>query len=118
MVSTSQLFGGVGTVEANLSVNNATNRVHLEDIRRGEWVMLSRVGIGSLPDEYKWYRIVSVEDEIQEDTPGTFTRWVTLAGADWETNSAINPNLTFVSLFEGAVAVFEKTMRVEGATLY
>ncbi len=106
------IVGGYGGVEANLFVP-AANRAYLEDIRAGEWVMLSAsTANGPI---FKWYRVTSTQDEIQDDGSGAFTRWVSLAGADLDP-STLGP--VYVSLFEGAIAVFEKTMRVEGSSMY
>lgn len=107
-----KLLGGFGGGDAQLTAPISSL---LDGIRTGQWCLLS-AWLNNDPTSnmpvFKWYRIVSVEKEVQPEQAG-FTRWVTLAGPDWD------PRLTTaVSLFDGAIAVYEKTMRIEGASLY
>jgi hypothetical protein len=107
-----KLLGGWGGGDAQLT---SPNSLLIDGIRTGQWCLLS-AWLNNDPTInmpiFKWYRIVSVEKEVQAEQAG-FTRWVTLAGPDWD------PRLTTsVSLFDGAIAVYEKTMRIEAASLY
>lgn len=124
------VVGGLGGVEANLYTNTTVARQYLERIRPGDWALLSaKTTTGTI---FKWYRVTSREDEIQG--VGPFTRWVSLAGGDlippsndwnqWldaDGNGRVEPARgegVHISLFDGAIAVFERTMGVEGDTLY
>jgi hypothetical protein len=111
-MSEGKLLGGWGGGDAQLT---SPNSLLIDGIRTGQWCLLS-AWLNNDPTInmpiFKWYRIVSVEKEVQAEQAG-FTRWVTLAGPDWD------PRLTTsVSLFDGAIAVYEKTMRIEAASLY
>lgn len=110
-IADDKLIGGWGGGDANLT---ASSPLLLDDIRTDQWCLLSAWldNDNSKPPIFKWYRIISVEDEVQA-VSAAYTRWVTLAGPDWD------PSLTTsVSLFDGAIAVYEKTMRIEGDSLY
>jgi hypothetical protein len=112
-MSDGKLLGGWGGGDAQLT---SPNSFLIDDIRTGQWCLLS-AWLNNDPTSnmpiFKWYRIVSVEDEVQVVAGADSTRWVTLAGPDWD------PRLTTsVSLFDGAIAVYEKTMRIEGMSLY
>ena len=114
-----KLLGGWGGGDAQLT---SPQPQLLDDIKSGQWCLLSAwlgEGQSQIPF-FKWYRIVSVEDEVQPPTGGGYTRWITLAGPDWAPSlkAPPGPSKTWVSLFEGAIAVYEKTMRIEGASLY
>ena len=131
------VVGGIGGVEANLYADPATLGItsgvaknYLEDIRAGEWVMLSaNTTSGTI---FKWYRVTSVQDEIVDGGgPGPYTRWVSLAGPDMDPSPTgpldvsgdgeidhTNGEGVYISLFEGAIGVYEKTMRVEGSSMY
>lgn len=104
------LGGGIGGLEANLS---SGTKAYLERIKSGNWVMLSGMK-NSLP-VIKWYRVTSIEDEILGAGAGPFTRWISLAGPDLDTTNTTNVR---ISLFDDAIAVYERTMRVEGSSMY
>ena len=70
------------------------------DITTGDWLMLtSSLGL------FRWYRVVN----SSQDTDFTF---VTLEGAD------IDFNPTTAVLVPGVVGVFEKTIRIEGTSMW
>jgi type II secretory pathway pseudopilin PulG len=89
----------------------------LKAIFPGTWLMLC----GELRDAnaqsgvrgiFRWYRVVTAE-AYQE---GMTERSVTLSGPDWHGSSAVG-NLR-AAVLPGAVAVYEKTIRLEGPSLW
>jgi hypothetical protein len=95
---------GPGLVEVEWASGNVPG---LDKIRPGHWVMLSaRNGSRSA---FRWYRLMMV----QNDTERNATRMM-LSGPQWPDNFAP----LYVSIFEGAVAVYEKTMHIDGPSMY
>lgn len=105
-------------------------------VREGEWVMLSAmVDAGSLfkplisghtvsnTQQYvplfRWYRVMAA-DAIAGTGP--YTRNVTLQGFDWNEVYALSTagraSQTQVTLLNGVVAVYEKTIRLETSSLW
>lgn len=97
-------------------------------LRAGDWVMLSGwklVDVRSIVSGstvstsrvqvHKWYRVVNAGDAPLNN--GTaWTRDVTLIGPDWDWQG-LDSN-TQVTIVRGAVAVFEKTIRLETSSLW
>ncbi|MDZ4821505.1 MAG: prepilin-type N-terminal cleavage/methylation domain-containing protein [Planctomycetota bacterium] len=81
--------------------------------KKGEWIMLSCAVPLPAPQSgngvyHRWYRVVTVGDY---DSGG---RALTLAGPDWGSNVAP----THASIFNGAVALYEKTLHIEGPSVW
>jgi hypothetical protein len=99
----------------------ATRRNYADDLqlRSGDWVMLSgtepRTGTLAPIQVHKWYRVANAGEEAVLGSPGVWVRDVTLVGPDW--NWQNNPT-TQVTIARGAVAVFEKTIRLETSSLW
>jgi len=91
--------GGFGGGEIMLPTDQVTN------VRPNDWLMLSHAPSGL----FRWYRVLSASET--DDSKSVLT----LTGADWTLNSPTNVN---VSLFDTAIAVYEKTMRIDGPSLY
>ena len=88
-------------------LNPTLVRERLEELRSGQWIMLSQFLAGTL--QSRWYRVQSVGD-IDMSTKSIE---LTLHGPDW------NPNeVTQATWIKGVVAVFEKTIRLEGSSLW
>ncbi len=109
------LGGGVGGGDVQL-VGAAPTDVA---VRAGDWLMLSQevpvvdfdpMGrpVNVTRAVHKWYRVIA-----GDITPGSNTREVTLQGPDW--NPALPTQATIVT---GAVAVYEKTIRLESSSLW
>ena len=115
-----KLLGGWGGGDAQLT---SPYSLWLDGIRTGQWCLLS-AWLGTGPNRiplFKWYRIVSVEDEVQPpDRGGLFPLGhIGRPRLGSQPRSPPDPNSnTSVSLFDGAIAVYEKTMRIDGASLY
>ncbi|MEX2137988.1 MAG: hypothetical protein WD894_01915 [Pirellulales bacterium] len=91
-------------------------------VRPGTWVMLCGY-YGNRPDGlpvFRWYRVVSAG----EYEANTNQRPITLAGPDWiGVTNQTDPSQwlckpTHVAIFEGAVGVFEKTVHLEGPSVW
>ena len=104
-------FGG-GELELHSGDPN-----ELKNIRPGEWLLLygqdpntgSATGV---PIRWfsQWYRILAVDEE-DDETPEQ--RLVSVKGPDWPWTAG-TPMNTHVGLFQGAVAVFTRSMKLEG----
>jgi hypothetical protein len=90
------------------------------EVKQGNWVMVcGYYGNPSLNKPvFRWYRVVTVGADEGNVRP------VTLAGPDWigVTNPA-NPSQwackpSHVAIFEGCVGVFEKTVHLEGPSVW
>ena len=60
----------------------------------------------------KWYRVIRVDDEIEEDTsvtPNLYTRNITLAGPDWD-DSVFDPRATII---DGVIGVYTTTVTLD-----
>lgn len=116
---------GMTTAERAVKFNFAPPEIELvstlsppDDLKVtiGEWILLganfnriTSTGTTELVPIFKWYRIVSA---AQFD-PTSTKRRLTVAGPDWE--NANNPTGEAVAiLVDGVVAVYEKTIRIEG----
>lgn len=134
-VSATPAAVSVGGGEFTLVDSSANAFSKLSMVRPEQWLMLTRYvpylfsGTSYPWIEAKWYRIVAVSDITQSGT--TYSRQVTLDGADWEPDptSSIPPATvtwpasvpvgfqnynTYACLFDGAVGVFQKVIHLEG----
>ncbi len=103
-----RVLAGVGGVDTHLVVPE-DQRGYLANVRPHEWVLLSGIDPSGLkPAMFHWYRIIMVDGETlpHPQNSSYVYRHVMLAGPDWDPDLA-----TYVSLFEGAVGVYEKTVR-------
>lgn len=101
---------------------STTNPNPLSYARPGSWLMLCRNkadAAGNLIRIFKWYRVVAAEfvDE-SSPPPAAPGQSVTLAGPDWEFAPTQSPTYdneqTYACLFDGVVAVYERTIQLEG----
>jgi hypothetical protein len=63
---------------------------------------------------YRWYKVVAT-GPIQ-GVAGNYYRNVSLSGPDWNPNpnpTAATPPVTYASIFDGVVAVYEKEIELE-----
>jgi hypothetical protein len=91
-------------------------------VRSGNWVMVSgnfvdpatnRIG----PAYFRWYRVATVGAYDTSTSPAK--RPITLAGPDWIADSSTTIcKPTFVAVFENCVGVFEKTVHLEGPSVW
>ena len=107
--------GGVGGGDMLLSDSNtgldAEERLRRVKIHRDQWILLMSYteytinGNTCIAPQCRWYRVVDA------DAPDAslYNVNVTLSGPDWEATG----RPTFAVVFEGAVAVFEKTVKLE-----
>ena len=99
------------------------------DLHFGDWLMLMGTqtapsGLTSIP-VFRWYQVVGV-DTSPNDISGNGTLFeidVTLAGSDWPTPSltaqtgAGGPTATQAALFKNIVAVYERSIRLQPASI-
>lgn len=116
------LSGGFGGGDVRLSLQSPPYADPNEglEIRRGEWLMLgqefsatflSNSGpINSTVREFKWYQVIAVDE-----ADGEKIREFTLIGPDWHWRPGVSVHATYVP---GIVAVFEKTIRLEGPSAW
>jgi len=99
-----ELLGG-GDVKLKVSngpsVPNPKDPPQL-DVRRNEWLLLS----SDIPagGTFRWYRVVAIDDEAEEESSGNWVRYATLAGPDWPANEA------YATLIDGVVGVYTTTI--------
>ncbi len=87
----------------------------------GEWIMLGRVvtdvsataSSGQRP-MFRWYRVVTAPPATLSGA--TWSRNITVAGPDWNLKNNASPMMAYV--YDGAVAVYERTIRLEGPSLW
>ncbi len=108
--------------------NPPTYRADDVDVKRGDWVMLTRLlPFTSVPRPtlHRWYKVIAVDAEIASANSTTVPgydpplpvrpmRYVTLQGPDWPIPA--NRTSTYetqVTIVKNVVAVFEKTVRLE-----
>jgi hypothetical protein len=109
---------GIGGGEVLLTSNSATAKDDLK-LRSNDWIMLSGIVQHQVPlpgpqprwiPVFKWYRVTDTEAEATDDDgDGTWERYVTLSGPDWD----VIPANTQAVVVEGVVGVYEKTIRLE-----
>ena len=90
------------------AADRLNERVRRLNIRRDQWIMLlSYTQIQTrIAPLCRWYRVIDA-DEV-DDT--NYTVDLTLSGADWESTGG---SPVFAVVFQGGVAVFEKTIKLE-----
>jgi len=132
-------FYGLGFGGGDVQLQTIRDQRSDLEIKGGEWVMLSaRVDVDenrstyptSDPALFRWYRVLSVDGDIQGTGP--YTRDVTLQGLDWtrsewfvidaaskrRTTTPFANYPTQVTLLSNVVAVYEKTIRLETSSLW
>ena len=112
---------GFGLGGGELFIDDSKN----PEFRVGEWVIVSgwygnQRNAGGTNAVFHWYRVVAA-DKSDDNNAQTYPS-VTLAGPDWAW-SLQNPNQcpcrpSHISIIDGCVGVFEKTVRLEGPSMY
>jgi len=106
MVAAVPLGGGGVRLEAE-------NPVYLSDIRPNGWLLLCARLPSTQRPVFRWYRIVSIDDEAQPDPvrPNVWQRYIALAGPDleWDPSSVD----TYAILVDDVVGVYEKTIAID-----
>ena len=116
-----------GTGGGEILLNSAGIDDAFEDLRQGQWVMVSGPHPNSTPEQplffSQWYRVLVIDDEPDNSTVGAATfnngetqRRIGLRGPDWPWKNV--GGVVRVGLFPGAVAVHSKTMRLETLGAY
>jgi len=95
-------------------------REQVAAITEGEWVLLTAVDGGNpAPDInfQRWYRVRALGD-IRDEVGGVFARTLDVEGPDWPdtdgSGDAVNTNGFRVSVFNKAIAVYERRMKIAG----
>jgi len=111
---------GTGGGEILLTRLSRDSTDPFEELRQGQWVMVSGPHPNSTVEEplffTQWYRVLAIDDEQRDPIVNSKAqRLVGLRGPDWpwDTNARVR-----VGLFPGAVAVHTKTMRLESFGSY
>ncbi len=104
---------GIGGGEVTIRPTNPYDAL----VKIGEYVLLYQAPNGNpgssgyRPYRAQWYRVIGADKFVS----GT-DRQVTLVGPDWDTaNGYGNPQMV---IFDGAVAVYNKSIRLEGASMW
>lgn len=110
-------FGGSGVGGGSVHLESDKS-IYLRDLKPNQWILLTSkmAGSGTTPTVAKWYRIVSVDDGSEPNH-----RDVTLDGPDWNPaqfqslgdNSEGEPIHATAAIFDGVVAVYDKTMQLD-----
>jgi hypothetical protein len=70
---------------------------------------------------FRWYRILNAGPPVPPGSPGnsgsTWIRYVTVSGTDLN-RPIIVPNSMWAFVYDGAVAVYERTVRLEGPSMW
>lgn len=114
--------GGIGGGDLQLTTPDEET---LKQVKTGNWIMLASTarifGLASGVPQFAWYRVGSKTEIINTtNTPaGPFTMDVTLVGPDWnrpEWVDTANANwrATEAVIVEGAIGVFQRTIRRDG----
>ena len=86
------------------------------DVRAGSWVLVYGIRKGMTQNTCKWYRVAGVGLDSTTNPPQISS--ATLIGPDWDTSGASGQASVNVVLFDGAVGVYEKPIRLEGPSLW
>ncbi len=111
--------GGDVTLNIASATYNQANPNPLSFVKAGNWLMLCRnvndatKSPATTYPVFNWYRVVSAD--LIDETAQTTTQNVTLAGPDWDFAGSAGPS-TYACLFDGVVAVYERTIKLEGAS--
>jgi hypothetical protein len=108
------LNGGYGGGEVELLHTDPTKL----DLKHGDWIMLA--ANSTIGPFFRWYRITYVDDQINQNSGGSYYRSMTIQGPDWTRpewhgNGTGKSHATFIP---GVVGVFEKTIRFESTSLF
>ena len=119
----------LGGGEIDLIGNPNSTASAITTLRTGDWLML-RQSVNLFPLNYfneneplknhlagrpwfyermAWYRVISVDDELQPYASVLSKKSVTLAGPDWSPNSS---SITLAVRIEGVVGVYRKTFEL------
>ncbi|MDX1946999.1 MAG: hypothetical protein SFU86_16470 [Pirellulaceae bacterium] len=111
--------GGVTGGEVQLAADNP-NALKL---RPNDWLMLGGTARTLLnppnatpfrdDTEFKWYRVVDCDPEVDQPSPGVYTRFVSLTGQDWNPEYITATGFPQATIVEGVVGVYEKTVHLE-----
>lgn len=94
------------------------------EVRKGDWVMLSAKvvlgGTNAPVSVFRWYRVLSADEEVPGNAGAGFARAVTLLGPDWTDVIAAQgtSQATQATLLNGVVAVYEKTIHLETSGMW
>jgi type II secretory pathway pseudopilin PulG len=97
--------GGIGGGEITINGSTANMLVKI-----GEYVLVFKEGTGTTPYYAKWYRVIAAE-KLESMAS---SRQLTLSGPDWP---GATSGLQMV-IFDGAVAVYNKSIRLEGPSMW
>jgi hypothetical protein len=93
-------------------------------VRANDWIMLGGIKTSGAfsTNRFIWYRVTHCDAEVTytppaTSGPGTYSRYVTLIGQDWDTSvvapSTASAGQAEATLVQGVATVFEKTIRLE-----
>ncbi len=132
---------GIGAGELQLTAPSGVSTIDQAKIalavNPGEWIMLGTMlsdpnAPGNTPQQqvrpyFRWYRVVTAGPVLQageaDNQTGTFARDLTISGPDWNLltvglkDSKGNPQF-FAFIYDGAVAVYERTIHLEGPSMW
>jgi hypothetical protein len=103
-------IGGGDITITGASVSGPPSQDQIDMARPGTWLMLCRLDDTGTTKVCKWYRIIAASTD---DSSGTNVLQVTLNGPDWVWGNPTNRK-TYACLFDGAVAVYQRVIHLEG----
>jgi hypothetical protein len=96
-----------------------TNALNV-NVNVGEWIMigamindLNATATNKQRPMFRWYRVVTAGP-----VTGSYQRNITIAGPDWPLNQIVSGTNMMAYIYDGAVAVYERTVRLEGPSLW
>ncbi|MEX2187975.1 MAG: prepilin-type N-terminal cleavage/methylation domain-containing protein [Pirellulales bacterium] len=104
LTMTAQSLGGN---EFRLTMPQGADEEAKKFLRPRRWILLT-----DSDRLFRWYRVGTVEGSVAEDRPD---RVVSLMGPDWDSKATRDPTAI---VFESVVAVIEKTVQLEGTTMW
>ena len=111
------LNSGIGGGDVVLETRPGRPQTDLE-LSPNDWVMLA--GNSFDGQKFRWYRVVAADTEVTETGNGTWQRYATLSGPDWNRAEWLPPAIfpTQATIMNDVVAVYERVIRLESSVLW
>lgn len=105
--------GGIAGGEVTIKPTGAYDAM----VKIGEYVLMYQAPSGTIgqsdykPYRAQWYRVLGADKFVASNN-----RQITLTGPDWDTSNGYNTPQ--IIIFDGAVAVYTKSIRLEGPSMW
>ena len=112
------LNSGIGGGDVVLETRPGRPQTDLE-LNPNDWLMLAANSFDG--QKFRWYRVVAADTEVTETNNGTWQRYATLSGPDWNRIEWLPPAAIFptqATIMNDIVAVYERVIRLESSVLW